>query len=163
MPLSIYYSGALRDVGQLPKLLAEVSDICADLHWACAELNPELQLPIEGIGFRPPGAESLWLTFDANGRLINPYSFLWEEPTASDQTTVASGIQYAGPESHMRLINLMRYIAQKYFASFELKDDSEYWETQCEERCRDWFEMFGVWADKKSVQPQRNDYVFSSR
>jgi len=37
--------------------------------------------------------------------------------------------QYAGIEIHQFVIDLFRYLSEKYFSSFELKDEGEYWET----------------------------------
>ena len=150
MGLSICYTGSLKDIRQLPTLVAEVSDICEDLHWSCEIIDPDAQLPVQGLGFSPPGAEPVWLTIDEAGSLVYPYSFIWNEPSTSHpHNMLESVMQHAGAESHMRLINLLHYIADKYFTAFTLIDDSEYWETGSAEKCNDWYEMFGVWVNEE--------------
>jgi hypothetical protein len=150
--LSIYYSGVLREVSRLPELVAEVTDICHDLHWNCEIIEEEAPVSLYGLGFSVPGGEPVWLTFDTKGSLASPgFVFLENAPaqssTPSITTSLETVVQYSGPETHMRLVNLLQYISKKYFSAFELIDESEYWETGCAERCRDWFEMFACWQD----------------
>ena len=151
MALSIYYSGVLKGINRLPELVAEVTDICHDLHWNCEIIEEEAPTQLRGLGFSAPGGEPIWLTFDPNGVLESPYFvFLEKSPGPSCSTSVTASletvVQYAGPETQMRLVNLLHYISLKYFATFDLVDESEFWETGSEERCRDWFAMFEVWA-----------------
>jgi hypothetical protein len=37
--------------------------------------------------------------------------------------------QFAGIETHKFIIQLFRYLKDKYFADFKLSDEGEYWET----------------------------------
>lgn len=155
MGLAIHYAGMLKDQQCLPDLVSEVADICEDLHWAYDIVSPELHLPINGIGFCPQGSEPVWLSFSPTGKMINPYAYLCglDAPSTAAHE-LESVIQYAGAETHMRLINLLRYLNQKYLDAFTLTDDSEYWETGNADKCRDWFEMFGNWvSEKKEVRP----------
>jgi hypothetical protein len=150
MGLSIHYAGTLKDPNRLQEMITEVADICEDLHWAYDIVSPELHLPINGIGFCPPGSEPVWLSFSDTGTLINPYACLCgldDQSTSTDALEVV--MQYAGAETHMRLINLLRFISRKYFEVFTLSDDSEYWESGNADKCRDWFEMFGNWVTEK--------------
>jgi hypothetical protein len=155
MGLSIHYAGTLKEPNRLQEIVSEVADICDALHWAYDIVSPELHLPVTGIGFCPPGSEPVWLSFSANGSLINPYSYLCgldTPPTDADALEIV--MQYAGAETHMRLINLLRYLSQKYFDVFTLTDDSEYWESGNADKCRDWFEMFGNWmSEEEEARP----------
>ncbi len=156
MGLTIFYSGTLRGVQQLTPLVNEVSDICDGLHWPSAIIEPTHDFPITGISFCPPGSEEIWLTFMSDGRMADPDHFIVERfnPTIkrkSDEVILIDSIvQYAGPDMHMEMIKLMRYVTTKYFSSFQMLDESEYWETGNVEKCRDWYAMFEVWMNNMS-------------
>ena len=47
--------------------------------------------------------------------------------------------QYAGPDAHMAIIKLLRYLENKYFSAFELQDEGMYWETMDEKILRNQF------------------------
>ncbi|MEP6795009.1 MAG: hypothetical protein ABJB16_11830 [Saprospiraceae bacterium] len=157
MGLSIFYSGTLRDVALLSAFTLEVTDICDDLRWPWQFFPSTSELPLKGISFYPPGAQEIYLTFLPDGRLaepdalFNPRSMRYELPVAEEEITLNPIIQYAGPEGHMRLIHLLRHLSGTYFSKFELMDESEFWETGDEQKCRDWFSMFEVWMDNMSA------------
>jgi len=155
MGLTIFYSGHLRDVQHISKLTEEVADICDNHHWQWDLFQPDAQFPLEGLWFCPPGAEAIWLTFLADGRLCDPQQiFLCGQEsyffTPPEKITVNSIVQFGGPEAHMSVMDMMRFIARKYFTSFRLVDESEYWESGNAEKCRDWFAMFDVWMNTMS-------------
>src|SRR5687768_6381445 len=148
MGLSIFYSGIIREIHQLPILVDEVCDICYGLHWRCEIFEPSRDFPLSGVLFCPPNAEEIWLTFLSNGCLASPsnlYNIEGKRITLSKNIVVDSIVQYAGPEAHMQLIQLLRYLSKKYFRYFSVTDESEYWQTGNPEKCRDWFAMFDVW------------------
>ncbi|MEP6647079.1 MAG: hypothetical protein ABJC12_08310 [Saprospiraceae bacterium] len=157
MGLSIFYSGTLRDVAHLSALIDEVTDICDDLQWPWHVFQTTVELPLKGISFYPPGSQEVYLTFLPDGRLAEPnalfnlYSMSYELPVAGKDITLNPIIQDAGPEAHMRLIHLLRHLSVTYFPNFELTDESEFWETGDEQKCRDWFSMFEVWMDNMSA------------
>ncbi|HKO80734.1 MAG TPA: hypothetical protein VJU78_10070 [Chitinophagaceae bacterium] len=43
--------------------------------------------------------------------------------------TTSTKTQFAGPDAHMAIIKLLRYLKEKYFLIFELSDEGMYWET----------------------------------
>ena len=156
MGLSIYYTGMLRRE-QLPLLISEVADICDDLYWPYQLIQPARDFPIEGLTFSMPGAEKMWLTFLDDGRMSSPEHIISKaiaqrngiphDPAMMLNTVV----QYAGPDAHMRMIRMLRYISNKYFSAFQMIDESEYWESGNEEKCRDWFIMFNMWMNNMST------------
>ena len=153
MGLSIFYSGVLRNVHQLPILIEEVCDICDGLHWRCEIFEPSKDFPLSGVLFCPPGAEEIWLTFLANGRLASPaslYDITGKRILLSKNILVDSIVQYEGPDAHMQLVQMLRYLSNKYFCQFRLTDESEYWESNNPEKCRDWFSMFDIWMKNMS-------------
>jgi hypothetical protein len=46
--------------------------------------------------------------------------------------TTSTKTQYAGPDAHIAVIKLLRYLKVKYFSAFELNDEGMYWETMDE-------------------------------
>lgn len=153
MGLSIFYSGHLRDVSQIPALVDEVCDICDGLRWRCEIFEASIKYPLSGVVFCPPGSEEIWLTFLSDGCLANPSSLYDITRTClvpSKNIVVDSIVQYAGPEAHMQLIQMLRYLSNKYFRYLNVTDESEYWKTGNPEKCRDWFLMFDSWMNNMS-------------
>jgi len=142
MGLSIFYSGRLRNPDLINEIITEASDIAEGHHWNITELPSAPAIPVQGIIIQPENCDPLWLTFHANGQLCNPilYSFLLEkeDPKAIEEAeqVLVTKTQYAGPETHMAVINFFRYLNEKYFSDFELNDDSKYWETNDAQLCR---------------------------
>lgn len=157
MGLSIFYTGMLRR-GQLPKLIDEVTDICDDLYWPYQMIRPTKDFPIEGLIFSMPGSEQIWLTFREDGRMSNPEDMITAALAqqaggiADPKAMLHSVVQYAGPDAHMRMVRMMHYVTSKYFTSFHMIDESEYWESGNEEKCRDWFIMFNMWINNMSAE-----------
>jgi hypothetical protein len=151
MGLSIFYSGKLLNVQHIPSLTTELLDICDHLKWQCDEYRPTARNPIQGMWFAPPGADRIWMTFLPSGVVAEPERNLsnegidvwmksgWKDNLMNPRT------QFASPEAHMQLMRILKHISQKYFQHFHLVDESEYWETGNEEKCRDWFVMFDAW------------------
>ncbi|HEX5111979.1 MAG TPA: hypothetical protein VFV79_03975 [Saprospiraceae bacterium] len=156
MGLSIFYSGTLGNANHLPVLIDEITDVCDALHWPWQYYMPSEQYPLEGMTFNPPGAQLIFMTFLKDGRLAEPYNLYsfknnrFEVPDLKEEIIINPIIQYAGPEAHMQLISIMRHLSSKYFSKFKLIDESEFWETGNEQKCRDWFAMFSVWMDNMS-------------
>jgi hypothetical protein len=71
--------------------------------------------------------------FSAGRTMCNPilYSYVMKEegkgiPAEAEQWLFTK-TQYAGVETHMAMIRLIRYLDEKYFERFELHDESQYW------------------------------------
>ena len=153
MGLTIFYSGRLKNVQQIPTLIDEVCDICDGLQWCCEIFEPSKHYPLSGVVFCPPGSEEIWLTFMSNGCLASPaslYDITGDPIPLSNNIVVDSIVQYAGPEAHMELIKVLRYLSKKYFSRFSVTDESEYWKSGDPEKCRDWFLMFDSWMKNMS-------------
>lgn len=141
MGLSIYYSGKLRDHHLIDDIITESTDIANSMQWSITEIPSTPDIPVRGLILQPENCDPIWLTFHANGNLCSPilYSFLLEreDPKAIEEAkqVLVTKTQYAGPETHMAVINFFRYLSEKYFSHFELVDDSNYWENGDEELC----------------------------
>ena len=150
MGITIQYSGKLRDPSVLPSFMHEVEDLCKTLGWKHEYISPDEDSPVEGVIIFIEGCDPVVLTFLPGGSLCHPffYSYLkkfhkLDEIEAADQFTV-TGTQEAGPDIHMQLIRIMRYWLEKYFGKYQLNDDSEFWETGDEEKCREAFIREGI-------------------
>ncbi len=147
MGLTIFYSGKIRDLRLLPPLTEEVKDICEDLHWVSGDLRPVPEIPLQGFQFHPPGSEPVWLTFRQDGILANPVYFIFKDdtfskPSPDEEFMLCSVTQFAGPDVHMALIKLLKYLSCKYFECFDVIDESEYWETGDADLCHIQFDFF---------------------
>jgi hypothetical protein len=132
----IHYSGYIRDRKLIDPLIEEVKDITQILNWSPQTIDDE---EIKGICFAPKGCEPVFLTFNPDGRLLSPVNILVKEIYDGVQFdkelifTASTKTQYAGPDAHIAVIKLLKYISKKYLDKFELYDEGNYWETDDEE------------------------------
>ncbi len=180
MGLSIAYRGRIKKAKLLPELIVEIVDIVKIYDWNYSVFNEEFKDDrfykdvsddVYGIIFSPPKCEPVFLTFLSNGIMINP--FVLEILKKRDiDLNVETGkwlftkTQYAGIEVHKVIIQLFRYISEKYLEDFELYDDSRYWETNNEEILEENFERYDFVVNKFSealddISIKENDDVES--
>jgi hypothetical protein len=109
--ITIFYHGALRDLGRLPQLTARLQAACVGLGWPCKVVNERILgtgeryrsieietddgIPtstfeidvepvddhVQGVVIAPPGCETLYLTFGRTGRLIEYCAAPFGDPT----------------------------------------------------------------------------------
>ena len=111
-------------------------DMCKGLNWTYELLNDDR---IKGIIVGPDESEPLWFTFVPDGRTCNVISLQYTDPNDKYYSLCAVKTQFAGPEAHMAMIKMLRYISDKYFSEIEVMDEGEYWETGDEENLRNIF------------------------
>ena len=143
MGLSIHYAGIFNPSASLEKMIGEVMEIVKVYHWKY--LIFETKFPkggfddtynekIYGIMFSPPSCEPVFLTFLSNGRMSSD-SHLRFFGNSSDEKEqkylymLSTKTQYAGIKTHMLIIQLLKYLTNKYFQEFHLTDEGNYWET----------------------------------
>lgn len=136
MGLTIYYSGSIASEELLEPLIEEVTDICKSLEWKwtiLTGLNDDDHL--RGICFSPEKSEPVFLTFIPGGRLCSPTNLLCKDVYDDIQLakelmfTSFTKTQYAGPQAHVAIIKLLKYISGKYLTNFIVHDEGKYWET----------------------------------
>jgi len=44
--------------------------------------------------------------------------------------TISVKTQFGGPDAHVQLVELLRYLSEKYLSDFHMKDESDYWNTR---------------------------------
>ncbi|MEO6948536.1 MAG: hypothetical protein ABI123_02815 [Ginsengibacter sp.] len=150
MGLSIHYTGQLLNKGMLKPLMEELTDICQSLNWKFQTVDDD---EIKGVWFSPEGCEPVFLTFNKEGRTLSPVNILVKEMYDDVQIskelyfTASSKTQYAGIDSHMAIIKLLKYISGKYLKNFTLNDEGYYWETGDENLLLEQFEKYEAAID----------------
>lgn len=168
MGLSIFYKGRLslnfdKDTS-LSKMIDEVKDIAEIHQWEYhifeTDFDPALSeidsinsndKNIYGITYTPPGCEPICITFLSNGKMCYPYYWHNSKDSNEDENhsnVIFSKTQYAGVEAHKIIIDLFRYLSEKYFKEFELNDESRYWETGDEEILQKSFKRYNDMMDQ---------------
>jgi hypothetical protein len=149
MGLSFHYKGAIRNRSLISNLTEEVLDICKSLNWnyhiwekkgttAIRTMAPDppnyTPDDLQGISVSPDECEPLFLTFLPNGNLCSPLKLMFNDPITNDLMIEVIHVktQFAGPDTHIALLKLLRYLKEKYFAELEVDDEGQYWETQDE-------------------------------
>jgi hypothetical protein len=161
MGLSFYYNGALRKDASVDALIDEVKDICEILNWKYTTLDtgfPEVELVdgkvdgnLYGICFSPEKCEPIFLCFLSNRKLCSPVSLDdFDQPieqVPEDAYQIFTKTQYAGPDAHMAVINVLKHISNKYLEDFSLTDEGQYWETGDENLLRETFKRYTFLID----------------
>ena len=135
MSLRISYRGTLRDPNELESILDDVFDLCIEIGWHFMPIHRSNIMPTRGIMITPPDCEPIWLTFLPSGKLYDPSHFIYTScpdlETINEELGqwIVAKTHYAGADTHMALIKFFRYLNLKYFETFELHDQSQYWET----------------------------------
>lgn len=151
MGLTIYYSGSITSEELLEPLVEAVTDICKSLEWESTiftGINDEDQL--RGICFSPEKSEPVFLTFIPGGRLCSPTSLMcrdiYDDVRFAKELmfTACTKTQYAGPEAHIAIIKLLKYISGKFLTNFIVKDEGKYWETGDEKILYAEFEKYNL-------------------
>ena len=146
MGLTISYRGSLRDPSAAEMLLGDVFDLCMEMGWYYMPIHRSNVMPAKGIMITPQGCETIILAFLTNGVLYDPFHFIYTEHPEREVVKedryqwIHVKTRYAGVDTHIAIIKMLRYLSTKYFESFELRDPSGYWDTGNAAAC---FEHFG--------------------
>ena len=144
MGLSFHYSGRIANPESLPELIEEIEEIVKIYHWKYFVFDRQFPQNtigksdytdcLYGICFTPPGCETVDVSFLSNGRMSGAMLLqncgdgdVIEEKAYLYMISVKT--QYAGIDIHRNIIQLFRYLKEKYLADFTLTDEGEYWET----------------------------------
>ena len=143
MGLSIHYQGKIKDYAIINEMMEELADICKTMNWRFQLFEPKnpyqklskekfpkyTALDVKGIAFTPENCETVSLTFLPSDELVCPAKLVFYDHLTNDLMIeiISVKTQYAGPELHIALLKLLQYISKKYFASFILDDEGEYW------------------------------------
>jgi len=152
MGLSVHYRGSLTDKKQIHNFIHELEDIAKSVNWEYRILDEDWSRPpdarlahnsagqavIEGeLGLKGiilsmhKDCESLNLCFKASGELASPLQIALsaDEDYLGQPEWVSVKTQFAGPDVHVALVKLLRYLKGKYLHDLEVDDESGYWDT----------------------------------
>lgn len=148
MGVSIHYRGRLDDNALLPLRCDEIEDIAASMGWPTTRLDDDWSIPadatlqaggridghlgLKGIQITPqPDSESLDLFFDREGYLrCHMAMIMINEGVLQPETAwIHMKTQFAGPDIHIWVIGLLKYLKKRYISNLEVQDESEYWDT----------------------------------
>lgn len=146
MGLSFHYSGKIHSNTAIEKLILEVEDICKSLNWkyhiwerkssgnwsakkdpdSFAKYRPD---DVKGISLMPAECEPLFLTFLPDGSLCSPLKLMVYNPVNDDLMieVIHTKTQFAGPDIHVTLMELLHYLKDKYFSMLKVDDEGMYW------------------------------------
>jgi hypothetical protein len=146
MGVCIHYSGSLNDLALIDQISDELEDICKSMDWKYTRLNEDWNitekvsykhkksggieiegtLGLKGIVFKPhEQCESVYMLFDSVGKL---HSVLTKLPDF--EPIIWTKTQFAGPDVHIGIIKLFKYLKSKYIADLEVYDEAKYWENE---------------------------------
>ncbi len=148
MGVSIHYKGRLDDMVLLPVLCDEIRDIADSMNVSAILLDDdwsqvpdatltaggriEGHLGLKGIQITPHAdAGSLALFFDKDGYLRCPMTMLsiLDGTLHPQEAWLSIKTQFAGVDTHVWVIGLLKYIKKHYISDLEVSDEGEYWET----------------------------------
>ena len=150
MGLTIHYTARLRDWTLYDAFVEEVEDICKTMQWKYKRLDitedvdakgfpmeigegKTKTIRLQGVFFTPPNCETVCLAFTNERWTCTPIHF---ETAASLVEldpylpySMHTKTQYAGIDMHVALVNLLKYLEQKYFSEMRVYDEGDYWNT----------------------------------
>ncbi len=157
MGLTIHYSARIKNMDLLPQLIDEVADICQSIGWKFDKVDKKVKMKddvtftpplddnknirLQGIMFHPPKCESVIFTFLSSGWTSSYIHLLGAKSYQKiDKYPIFKGFpklvymmhtktQRGGPDTHIAIIKLFKYLEKKYFAEMNVSDEGEYWET----------------------------------
>jgi len=148
MGVSIHYRGRLDDIGLLASLCSEISEIADTMGWPIATLDDDWGVPpdamlgsdgvvhgnlgLKGIQILPHAdSEPLVLYFDRDGFLRSPMTMLLILDGTFDpkRACISMKTQFAGPDTHVWVIGLLKYLKKRYISDLDVSDESDYWDT----------------------------------
>lgn len=149
MGLTLHYSARLRRPELLPALNGEIADICQSLKWPCQICDevfevaaqyvpdepgggPVKSVRLQGVFFTPPECETFSLAFTPTGRLSSAMNLMAADIFSDPEWVyhVHVKTQFAGPDVHIALVKLLKYLENKYLDAVEVTDEGDYWETE---------------------------------
>lgn len=159
MGVTIHYRGQLPDLGKLNSLCDELVQIAENMEWPYHRLDEEWSksgdtsvthdergahieghLGLKGISFKPhPECESISFFFDSQSNLCDPMSVVLinDGDLKPEDVWINVKTQFAGPEIHLWIVGLLRYVKAHYIPGLEVSDEGEYWETGNFERLKE--------------------------
>jgi hypothetical protein len=177
MGVSIHYRGKMADISKIEVLCDELALVAEKMGWTCTRLDEDWSKPadatievtekgsqitghlsLKGIAFSiHPKCESLRFFFDAAGNLCDPVSMISinQGVLKSEDVWIAVKTQFAGPETHVWVVGLLKYIQEHYLPGLEVRDEGEFWETGNHETLKEKMNLINEKIDEISSELSR--------
>ena len=166
MGLTIHYNGRFGKPELLQPMIEEVEDIARIYKWRYNINNTHFPKgsfnkdghdnKVYGISFTPADCETVSICFLSNGRM-SCSSLLKFYGDSTDKTRqeylymVSVKTQFAGWQTHLFIVGLLKYLSKKYFSEFNVNDEGHYWETNDEEILKQNFNRYTTLLDSVST------------
>jgi hypothetical protein len=166
MGLSLYYNGRFGNPELLQQMIDEVEDIANTYKWKYSIEhtifpggsfgNKAHDKKIYGISFTPPDCETVSICFLSNGRmscssLLQFYGDSTDKKSRQYLYMLSVKTQFAGWQTHLFIVQLLRYLSKKYFSEFNVSDEGHYWETNDEEILKQNFNRYAALLNSVST------------
>jgi len=170
MGITIYYKGKLKDLSNLDRLKDDLKDFAQIMDWKWDELDEDFDgpddahleieegraqikghLPLKGLSLRlHSDCESFSVYFDKEGNLTDPvmYVFKKEGRFDSENAYLSVKTQFAPPEIHIAIIQLLRFLKKRYIPNLEVIDEGGYWETSDKTELENRLQLINEGLDK---------------
>lgn len=151
MGITIHYKGRINDLSNLDRLKDDLKDFAQIMDWKWDELNEDFDgpddahleieegraqiqghLPLNGLTLNlHPDCESFSVYFDKEGNLTDPVMYVFKKEGRLDPENAYLSVktQFAPPEIHIAIIQLLRFLKKRYIPNLEVHDEGGYWET----------------------------------
>jgi len=154
MGITIFAQGKLEGIEGVPRLIEYVKSTARENGWKYhvidvdfdaqldAELSPgnsaensahiEGSLGLKGIVLNgDPGSEPLAILFDRAGVLTDMLQQLaWIQNDKQGERYTVCKTQYANIDTHIRIVELLDELKQRYIANLVVSDEGGYWESR---------------------------------
>lgn len=153
MGITIHYQGQIQNRAAIYQLIDEVEEIAKTQDWPYTILDEDWNLEptarlesaeepgiqivghtgLKGLRFTPhPESEPVWLFFDKSGILTTPFRVALdaEEGYPQRKTWISTKTKYADVTTHVKIINLFRYLKKRYFQDLKVRDESGFWDKE---------------------------------
>jgi hypothetical protein len=141
MGVTIHYKGNLKSPDMVELLIEDLEDICRSADWKYSLLEPKefskedmADMPahlvhLRGISLKPhEESEALQFIFNEQGEWRTFMNlFLGDKLPRGMKNWAFVKTQFAGPETHIAIINLLLYLRKKYFKKLDIKDEGGYY------------------------------------
>lgn len=129
MGITIHYKGKLNNPDLLNDLTDEMVAISKETEWKYELIDDKVQY-VKGIIMRPHiKSETFSLLFNKNLDLVSIAALSLGECNKEGPHVSSIKTQYAPLEIHILVINLLKYLKNKYISDLEVFDDGNYWNT----------------------------------
>lgn len=151
MGITIHFAGQLNDLQEVHAVMDDLIDISKTMQWEWTSLDEDWNKPASAklsvsgtraeitghLGLKGvlininPDCEPLQIYFDSKGNLQTPVGMvlLLEERLKPGKSYTSVKTQFAPPDIHIAIINLLKFLKNRYISDLEVFDEGEYWES----------------------------------